>query len=289
MNISKTIDVDKKQKKISMGDFDFYLVMDGYYRLDGGSMYGMVPKLIWEKFEKYDEKNRLYMAMNCLLVRKDDKVYLVDVGIGDKLDEKGKDIFGIEKEKTLIREMAGVGVTPDMVTHVILTHMHFDHTGWIQDGEGNLIFRNAKHYIQQKEWEEAMEPHIRFKASYLRDYYSALIGSNQLVLLDGDKDIDENVSVIFSPGHSKGHQIVVFDSGERKFAHFGDVVALASQVRQNWVCGFDRSPEETITNKKPILERAFEENWLIMSAHDRTIRVGELQKVKGKFRLKKIL
>ncbi|MCD4783846.1 MAG: MBL fold metallo-hydrolase [Candidatus Eremiobacteraeota bacterium] len=289
MNISTAFDVNIKQKKISMGDFDFYLVMDGYYRLDGGSMYGMVPKQIWEKFERYDERNRLYMAMNCLLVRKGDEIYLVDVGIGDKLDEKGREIFGIEKEKTLIQEMADVGVSPDMVTHVILTHMHFDHTGWIQDGEGNLIFRNARHYIQRTEWEEALEPHMRFKNSYLRNYYSALMGSNQLVLLDGDKDIDENVSVIFAPGHSKGHQIVVFDSGERKFAHFGDIVALASQVRQNWVCGFDRSPEDTVTNKMPILERAFEENWLIMSAHDRTIRIGELQKVKGKFRLKKIL
>lgn len=280
--------IDHKQKRITVNGFDFYLIMDGYYRLDGGAMYGMVPKPIWEKVEKHDEKNRLYMAMNCLLAKKGDKVYLADVGIGEKLDEKGRDIFGIEKEKSLIEEMEEVGITPDMVSHVIPTHLHFDHVGWIQDNEGNLTFPNAKYYIQKIEWEEAQNPHVRFKASYLKNYYDKLADSEQFVLLDGDMQIDENLSVKLTPGHSKGHQVVIIDAGKRKFAHFGDVAALASQIRINWTCGFDRSPEETITNKIPLLEQAHRENWIVMTAHDRNIRVGELEKVKNNFCLKKI-
>lgn len=283
------LNVDIEKKKITIGDFEFYLVMDGFYRLDGGAMYGMVPKPIWEKIEKTDERNRLYMAMNCLLAKKGDKVYLADVGIGEKLDEKGRDIFGIEKEKSLIEEMADAGITPDMVTHVIPTHLHFDHAGWIQDNDGNLTFPNAKYYVQKTEWDEALTPHVRFKASYLKNYYNKLMNSDQLVLLDGDTQIDENLSVVLTPGHSKGHQVVIIDGGERKFAHLGDVAALAPQIRINWTCGFDRSPEDTITGKIPLLERAFAENWLIMTAHDRTVRVGELRKVKNNYCLEKIL
>ena len=288
MNATKQLNIDKKQRKITIGDFEFFLVMDGYYRLDGGAMYGMVPKPIWERIEKHDERNRLYMAMNCLLAKRGDKIYLADVGIGDKLNEKGKDIFGIEKEKTLVEELADIGITPDMITHVIPTHLHFDHAGWIQDNEGKLTFPNAKYFVQKTEWEEAFNPHVRFKASYLKNYYDALVDSENLVIVDGDAEIDKDVYVELVPGHSKGHQVVIFDAGERKFAHMGDVAALASQVRINWTCGFDRSPEETMTNKEPVMERAFEENWLIMSAHDRTNPVGELEKIKGKFRLKKI-
>jgi len=289
MTVAAKIQVNTEKRKITIGEFEFYMVMDGYYRLDGGSMYGMVPRGIWSKFEKRDDRNRLFMAMNCLMAKSGDKVYLADVGIGDKLDEKGKDIFGIEKEKTLLEEMADHGVTPGMVTHVIPTHLHFDHAGWIQDNDGRLTFPNAKYYVQRIEWEEAMNPHVRFKDSYLMNYFGALRDSDQLVLLDGDAAIDDFASVYLVPGHSKGHQVVVFDAGEGKIAHFGDVAAMASQVRQNWTCGFDRCPEETITNKLPILEKAYEEGWLVTSAHDRNTRIGTLEKVRGKYRLKKIL
>lgn len=289
--MTSTVDfqVDTERKEIAAGDFIFNLVMDGYYRLDGGAMYGMVPRPIWEKIEKHDDRNRLYMAMNCLLARRGDRIYLADAGIGDKMDEKSRDIFGIEKEKTLVEELADLGVTREMVTHVIPTHLHFDHAGWIQDNDGNLTFPNAKYYIQKLEWEEAWNPHVRFKASYLKNYYSALKDSNQLVILEGSTQIDRGVWAYLTPGHSKGHQIVVFDSGERKAAHFGDMAAMASQVRQNWTCGFDRAPEETITNKLPFLEKALREKWLIMSAHDRNTRIGELEKVKGRYVLRKIL
>jgi glyoxylase-like metal-dependent hydrolase (beta-lactamase superfamily II) len=283
------LNVDKSRRCFRTGDFDFFLVCDGYYRLDGGSMYGMVPRAIWEKIEKFDERNRLYMAMNCLLVSGKGKLYLADTGIGEKFDQKRKDIYGIEKEKNLIQEITEAGFSCEDVTDVIPTHLHFDHAGWIQDNEGKLTFPNAHYHVQKIEWEEALNPHLRFKDSYLNDFYFALEGSANLHSVDGDARIDKNVSVILTAGHSKGHQVVVFDTGERKVAHFGDIAALASQVRTNWTCGFDRFPEETVNVKAPLLERAFEENWIIVTAHDRTIRVGELEKVRGNFHLKKIM
>lgn len=280
---------EKNQNEILAGNFIFYLVQDGFYRLDGGAMYGMVPKTLWEKMEPHDEKNRLYMSLNCLLAKRGKEIFLVDAGIGDKMDEKTKEIFGIEKEHTLLEEMAEIGVKPEDVTHVILTHMHFDHVGWITDNEGNLTFPNAKYYVQKKEWEEAFDPHIRFKDSYLIPYYEALKDSPSLILLDGDVEIVPGVSVMLVPGHSQGHQIAIFDGGSKKIAHLGDIVAIATMVRQNWTCGFDREPEISINNKQSLLEKAYEEKWHIVTAHDRTIRIGTLETVKGKYRLKKVI
>lgn len=284
-----SINIDREKRKIKAGDFEFYLVQDGYYRLDGGSMYGMVPKPIWEKFEEFDERNRLYMCLNCLLARRGDQVFLVDTGIGDKLSDKGKDIFGIEKDKNLLEELAEVGVTPDMVTHVILTHLHFDHAGWVVDNDGNLTFPNAKYYVQADEWNEALNPHVRFKDSYRLPYYEALKGTDNLQLVFGDAEIEKNVWVFFVPGHSRGHQVAMFDTGKVKIAHMGDIAAMATMVRQNWTCGFDRAPEETIDNKRYILEKALEENWLVVTAHDRKIRVGRMIKKNGKYHLEKVL
>lgn len=284
-----SLQIVKSNNLISSGSFKFYLVQDGYYRLDGGAVYGMVPKLIWEKFERYDDQNRLFMSLNCLVAIRGKQVFLVDAGIGDKLDEKGRTIFAIEKDKTLLEEMAEIGVKPRDVTHVLLTHLHFDHVGWVTDNDGNITFPNAKFYVQKAEWEEAFNPHIRFKNSYLINYYKTLLGNPNLVLLEGDAEIEKGVFALLVPGHSKGSQVFLFDSGERKFAHFGDVTAIATMVRQNWACGYDREPELAIDNKLSLLNRAYEENWLIMTAHDRTIRVGEIESVHGKYRLKKVL
>lgn len=288
MSINLKHKINKDKKEIITDDFKFYLVMDGYYRLDGGAMYGMVPKPIWEKIESHDERNRLYMAMNCLLAERGDSLYLVDTGIGGKLNDKGRDIFGIEREKTLLEELSDLGYTPDDITHVILTHLHFDHAGWIQDERGKLTFSNAQYYVQRSEWEEAMKPHVRFKDSYLLNYYGALVDSNQLVLLDGNSEIDKGVSVILTPGHSKGHQVVLFNSGEMVVAHLGDLVPIASMVRKNWTCGFDRSPEETITYKAPIMDQAYNEGWILISAHDRITPVGKLKTNKGKYYLESV-
>ena len=281
--------VDLEKRHLKGTNFDFYLVQDGYYRLDGGSMYGMVPKLIWERIEDFDENNRLYMCMNCLLVQRGAHLYLVDTGIGEKLDDKGKKIFGIEKEQNLIQEIMAAGFSPDQVTHVIPTHLHFDHAGWIVDNYGNVTFPNAKYYIQQTEWKEAMNPHVRFKDSYLADYYKALEGTDHLVLVDGDREIEPDVWVYLVPGHSRGHQVVLFDDGELKVAHMGDVCAMAAQIRLNWTCGFDRHPEETITHKEPLLKRALEEKWLVVPAHDRKTLMGRIEMEKGKYRLKKVI
>ncbi|MCE1248582.1 MAG: MBL fold metallo-hydrolase [Firmicutes bacterium] len=289
MTESPSFTVNKSRLHITAGGFDFYLVRDGYYRLDGGSMYGMVPKAIWETIEKYDEKNRLYMGMNCLLAAGRGKVYLADTGIGDKFDEKRKAIYGIEKEKNLLEEIADAGFKPEDITDVIPTHLHFDHAGWIQDNEGKLTFPNAVYHVQKTEWEEALNPHPRFKDSYLMNFYSALKDSPALHLLDGDEVIDNTVRVKLTAGHSKGHQIVIFETGEKTVAHFGDIAALASQVRTNWTCGFDRFPEETVTVKTPLLEEAFEGGWIVVTAHDRTIHAGQLEKVRGNFHLKKLI
>lgn len=287
--IAESIQVDKERGRVVAGDFEIFLVQDGCYRLDGGSMYGMVPKNIWSRIEKHDEMNRLYMAMNCLAARRGSQVFLADVGIGDKLDGKGKERFGIENEKNLICGLQELGITREMVTHVIPTHLHFDHAGWIMQNDGSLTFPNAGHYIQQEEWREALNPHMRFKDSYLLNYYGALKDTKNLILLDGDREIEENVWALATPGHSRGHQVVLFDGGDVKVAHFGDLAAMAAQIRLNWTCGFDRDPETTITHKAPILERALREKWLIVTAHDRDIRMGQMDMEKGKYILRKVL
>ncbi len=284
-----TLRIDTEKRRVSGDVFDFYIVQDGYYRLDGGSMYGMVPKTIWSRIEEHDEQNRLYMCMNCLLAHRGDQLFLVDTGIGEKLDPKGKRIFGIEGEHNLIQEIMSAGFTPDQVTHVIPTHLHFDHAGWIVDNYGNLTFPNANYYIQQAEWAQAQNPHTRFKDSYLMEYYQALEDSPRLVLLDGDTEIEEGIWAYLVPGHSRGHQVVLFDDGPTKVAHLGDVCAMAAQIRLNWTCGFDGHPEETITHKEPLLNRALEEKWLVVPAHDRKILLGQVEMEKGKHRLKKVL
>lgn len=283
------LEIDKEKSMVKSGDFTFHVLTDGYYRLDGGTMYGMVPKPIWSRYEKFDERNRLYMALNVLVAIRGDQIFLADTGVGEKMSDKEKDIYGIENDKNLIEQLKELGITPDKVTHVIPTHLHFDHAGWMTDKDGDIMFPNAKYFIQRAEWEEALNPHVRFKASYLLPYYAALKDSPNLVLIGGPVEIERDVWVYHTPGHSKGHQVVVFDTGSRHVAHLGDVAAMAMQIRLNWTCGFDRAPEETINTKTPLLEKALKEKWLVVTGHDRQQKMGEMTKEKGKYCLKKIL
>ncbi len=254
------------------GDMTLTMVNGGDFRLDGGAMHGVVPKTLWSRLVSCDDKNRCTYTTNCLLIDTGDQRVLVDTGNGDKFSPKLKDIYGIDHDGSIATALADLGVEPESIDAVVFTHLHFDHSGGATKRVGDgleLVFPRAKHYVQRAEVEAARAPHERNRASYLDDNIGPLIAADALEVVDGACEILPGVSVIPTPGHSRGHQSVLVDAGDDKAVFFGDVVPTSVHVRLPFIMGYDLDVEATLQSKKDLYERAFAEDWLCLFGHDR--------------------
>ncbi len=196
-----------------LGEFELFSLSDGFFGLDGGAMFGVVPKPLWERTNPPDERNRIRLALRPLLVVAGKERVLVDTGIGDKWDEKARDIYRIEHTDTIESSLARVGLKPEDITRVVLTHLHFDHAGAATklDSTGKPVprFPNARYYVQQREWELAINPNRRSRAAYLPDNFLPLQEAGQLELIDGDFQLGLGLELVLTGGHTPGHQIVM--------------------------------------------------------------------------------
>lgn len=265
---------------MKVGDFSVRSLSDGRFALDGGAMFGVVPKVFWQKTNPPDERNRITLALRPLLIRTPEAVVLVDTGIGTKQDAKFRDIYRVEQPPLLIETLRSAGFAPEDVTHVVNTHLHFDHAGGdtMRNSGGEIIpvFPNARYYVQAQEWEIALKPDVRSRASYLPENYQAIRDHGQLELLSGSGELVPGVQVLHTGGHTAGHQAVLVVSRGEKLIYWGDLIPTASHINVPYVMGYDTMPLITIEQKERLLRQAREERWIMCFEHDPEIAFATL-------------
>jgi glyoxylase-like metal-dependent hydrolase (beta-lactamase superfamily II) len=274
---------------MKLGEWTFRAFLDGRFRLDGGSMFGVVPRVLWEKHHPPDHKNRIEMALRSLYAEQGDKRILVDTGLGDRWDEKGRQIFAIERVPGgLAGELTRAGIELDSITDVVLSHLHFDHTGGTicmgEDGP-EPVFANARHWVQKQHWNWALTPTERDRASFRRDDFLLLESAGLLELVDGIKEIHPGVRLKPVHGHTPGQQMVEFHTDEGALVYCADLIPLASQVRAPWIMGFDLNPLLTLNEKREFLSRACEDHYILFFEHDPRIEAATVKFEDGKFQI----
>jgi glyoxylase-like metal-dependent hydrolase (beta-lactamase superfamily II) len=257
---------------VQIGRYTVRAIDAGRFRLDGGAMHGVVPRTLWAPLSPPDAENRVEYATRCLLIESPDRRVLVETGNGDKWTPRQMEMYGIEPGAGIARRLAALGVEPDTIDTVVLTHLHFDHAGGatFRDASGAPVptFARARHVVQRRELEDALAPHERNRASYLPDSVRPLIDAGLAAAVEGEREVAPGVRVVPTPGHTAGHQSVLLDAdGERVFL-FGDVVPTAVHLRLPWIMAYDLEPAVTLETKRALIERAVREGWIVAWGHD---------------------
>jgi methylmalonyl-CoA epimerase len=281
--------IDKREgeppKTIPFGDIELVTVSDGFFFLDGGAMFGVIPRTFGEKKAPPDQRNRIRMAMRCLLVR-GARTMLVDAGSGDKMTEKQADIYRLERDFNLSHSLAAAGVSPEAIDIVLATHLHFDHAGgFTERGTDEALrprFPRAQYVVRRGEWEDAMQPNERTKGSYFIENYGPLAEHRVLQLVDSDATIMPGVRVRRTGGHTMHHQMVVIESGGRTAVFVADLIPTVAHLPEVWIMGYDLFPLETLTFKRAFLREALEREYLIIFEHDPGIAAGYIREKNGK-------
>ncbi|HVR64224.1 MAG TPA: MBL fold metallo-hydrolase [Polyangia bacterium] len=266
---------------LTLGDAKLTMLNGGNFRLDGGAMHGVVPKTLWSKLVSCDSQNRCEYTTRCLLVETGGKRVLVETGNGDKFSPKLKEIYGIDHDRSIGDALREVGVESESIDVVIMTHLHFDHSGGTtrRTPAGRLepVFPRARHVVQAREWRDATHPHERNRASYLQDSVAPLGDSGLLQIVDGEAEVAPDVRVVPTPGHTDGHQSVLVGAPDGPKALFlGDVVPTAVHTRLPWVMAYDLEPARTLETKRNLFARAIAEDWLLLWGHDRDHHGGRI-------------
>jgi glyoxylase-like metal-dependent hydrolase (beta-lactamase superfamily II) len=266
---------------LTLGDARLTSLEGGSFRLDGGAMHGVVPKTLWSKLVSCDALNRCQYSTRCLLVEVGDRRVLIETGNGDKFPPKLKEIYGIDHDRAIGDALREVGLEPDAIDVVVMSHLHFDHSGGtIRRGAGGAlepVFRRARHVLQAREWEDATHPHERNRASYLAENIFPLQESGLLQIVDGETEIAPGVRVVPTPGHTAGHQSVLLGPpGDPRAIFLGDVAPTAVHTRLPFVMGYDLDPARTVETKRTLFQRAIAEDWIVLWGHDLEHEGGHL-------------
>jgi len=254
---------------MKLGSFELHAIRDGTFALDGGQMFGVVPKALWERKAPADERNRIRLSLTCLLIRAGGQNILVESGIGDKFDEKFKDIYAIQHPPRLLAELEGLGLKPEDIHIVINTHLHFDHCGWNTrrlDGKTVPTFPRARYFIQRGEWQQALNPTERERGSYIEEFFKP--AEPQTEFLEGDAEIAPGIKVEVVPGHTRNLQCVRIESGGECAYFISDVVPTAAHLAYPWIMSFDLYPMETLASKKRLLPELVQNAAIVILPHD---------------------
>ncbi len=258
-----------------IGSYTLHAIETGRFGLDGGAMFGIVPKPLWERKISADELNRIPLHARCLLLEGEGRLILIDNGIGDKYNEKFRAIYAVDdKDVNLDRSLAALGYSRNEITDVILTHLHFDHCGGsthLVDGKPRVAFENATFHVQKEHWDWADKSNIREKASFLAENLEPLDSSSQLNLIDGTSELFPGVELIPVDGHTKAMQLVRVHDASRSLLFVADLMPTHAHLMPAWNMSYDLWPMTTITEKRRILETALTEKWHLFFEHDPTI------------------
>jgi glyoxylase-like metal-dependent hydrolase (beta-lactamase superfamily II) len=255
-----------------LGDFEMTWLNGGRFELDGGAMFGVVPKVLWQKKYQSDESN--YIPMNAwpILVKANGKLILIETGLGNKLSDKQKKIFRVRDEWQVPQDLNDLGLSREEIDFVVLTHYDFDHAGGLimQDEKGNLVptFPNAKYVIQRKEWEDVLNPNKRSVNTYWPINYAVLKESRNIELVDGTAEVTRGVTVHHTGGHNRGHQIVRLESDGQVALHLADLMPTHVHFNPLWVMAYDNYPLDAIAQKEEWENRGLRENAWFTFYHD---------------------
>ena len=272
-------------RRYPVGNLEVIAVSDGWVRFDGGGMFGAVPKTLWSKTALPDERNRVRIALRQIVVR-GPRTMLVDAGIGDKDNSKFRDIYGVDRSRTLDQTLAEAGVAPEDIDLVLASHLHFDHAGGftVRAGDGRIKprFPRAQYVVRRGEWEDATHPHARNRASYLPDNYVPLAEAGVLQLVDDDQTIMPGVRVQRTGGHTMHHQMVRIESIGKSAAFVADLIPTRAHLPEAWIMGYDLYPMDTLAAKQRFIHDAIERETLVFFAHDPAVAAGYLRERGGK-------
>jgi glyoxylase-like metal-dependent hydrolase (beta-lactamase superfamily II) len=275
-----------RPRTYQLGDLELVPLSDGFFALDGGAMFGVVPKALWAKMAAPDERNRIRMGMRPLLVRGGGRTMIVDAGAGDKMDARSAQIYGFDRERHLDHTLADAGLSAADVDLVLASHLHFDHAGGftVRDADGRLVprFPRARYYARRGEWEDATHPHERNRASYFAENYVPVEQAGVLALVDGDDEVMPGVRVRRTGGHTMHHQVVMIESGGRTAVFLADLIPTVAHVPLAWIMGYDLYPMDTLAFKRDFLREALEREYLLFFEHEPEIEAGYLREKEGK-------
>ena len=275
------------------GDYRVKVIPDCEFRLDGGAMFGVVPRTLWSKVAPPDEQNRIRMNMNCLFIEAGDERILIDTGIGDKWSEKHRTMYGINRARLFDQSLKQIaGVSCDEITIVINTHLHFDHAGGNTkvDASGKVVpaFSRARYFISRAEYEHAESPTERDRASYFPENWRPMHESGQLELKDAEYEVVPGLRMETQAGHNRSMQCARLERNGQTLFGFADLVPTRAHVPFAWVMGYDLYPVETVAAKKKLLPQAAREKWTCLFYHDPEQAFGRIIEEGGKFRVSAI-
>ncbi|MFH1052569.1 MAG: MBL fold metallo-hydrolase [bacterium] len=258
---------------MQIGKFQIDVIETGIFHLDGGAMFGVIPKALWSKsYHSGDELNRIPLEARLLLIRWEEKIVLVDTGNGTKLNPKIAARYGIDLTKSAVElHLRQFNIKPEHVTDVILTHLHFDHSGgatMVENGKIIPTFPNAKYYVQKEQYKWGINPTEKDRASFFPENYVPLKDMGMLELIDGDGEIFPGISVIKVSGHTKSMQLTKLHDEGKSILFCADLCPTAAHIPLPFVMGYDNEPLKTIEEKKVILPRAYEEETILVYEHD---------------------
>ena len=275
-----------------MSDWSCEVLQAGALRLDGGGMFGIIPKAMWSTWSHPDESNRIPLQTNCLLLRSSAGTVLVETGCGDKWTDRERAMYGLE-DRTIVDALREVDITPDEVDLVVVTHLHFDHAGGLTTFDADdpdpskpalPVFRNAEVVVQRLEWNDAVANRSTMTRTYLRSHLDPI--DDRLRLVEGGEEVLPGLRVEPVPGHTRGQQGVLVETTSGTIAFLGDLLPTRHHVHHSAATAYDMDPYETMTVKRALLERAFRERWALALDHDFEVPLVQVDRdARGRYEL----
>ena len=258
-------------RRVILGDWELVALSDGCFRLDGGSMFGVIPKPLWERKKPADERNRIRLGLNALLAKAPHALVLLETGIGDKMSPREEDLNGIERDRGLMQALDEEGCAPSDIDFVILSHLHLDHCGWATrevDGRFQPSFPRARYVVQSREWDAATGPDTRSRASYDPRDFLVLEQKGLLAPVDGETEVLPGLRVVHTGGHTPGHQVTYMECGGSRCIFLGDLVPTRAHIKVHWHMAWDLFPLGLMETKRRVLAEAARRHDLLFFTHE---------------------
>jgi glyoxylase-like metal-dependent hydrolase (beta-lactamase superfamily II) len=274
---------------MKIGKYELHIVNSGTFALDGGAMFGIIPKPLWEKTNPADNANRITLSTRNLLLTSGSRKILIDTGMGNDWDEKSRRIYKIDQEQnSLEKSLTNLNIRSEEITDVILTHLHFDHTGGsLVNENGKLVpaFPKAKYFVQKQNYDWGINPSEKDRGSYIKEKFQALFQHGVINLLNGPANFDDEIEFIIVNGHTFGQQLVKISDSSATLFYCADLFPTTSHIRIPYIMGYDNQPLETVKEKKSILPKAVEEKWKLFFEHDPLNALATVKRTEKGFEL----